>query len=92
MVYKRVRGWTSEPPRIKIVEYPPGGIHFLVTFRSRCRCLSSLLTMTRTANLRDLLENLFGCSSRAAHGAFSSETFLFLFAEAGFTPVGDRSY
>ena len=28
----------------------------------------------------------------AAHGAFSSETFLFLFGEAGVTPVGDRGY
>ena len=44
--------------------------------------------MTRTANLRDLLENLFGCSSPVARGAFFSETSLFLVAEAGITPVG----
>ena len=37
------------------------------------------------------LENVFGCSSPVARGAFSSETSLFLFAEAGVTPVGDRS-
>ena len=37
------------------------------------------------------LENVFGCSSPVARGAFSSETSSFLFAEAGVTPVGDRS-
>ena len=39
--------------------------------------------------VRDLLENLFGCSSPAEHGAFSSETSLFLLAGAGLTRVGD---
>ena len=38
-----------------------------------------------TEILRDLLWNLFGCSSPVAGGAFSSETSLFLFAEAGIT-------
>ena len=47
--------------------------------------------MTRTANLRDLLENLFDCSSPVTRGAISSETSLFLFAEAGVTPDGNRS-
>ena len=49
--------------------------------------------MTRIANLRDLLGNLFGCSSPVARGAFSFETSLlyFVFAEAGLTPVGDQS-
>ena len=47
--------------------------------------------MTRTANLRDLLENLFDSSSPVEHGAFSCEMSLFHFAEAGFTPIGDRS-
>ena len=46
--------------------------------------------MTRTANLRDLLENVFGCSSQVARDSFSSETSLFLFAKAGVTAVGDR--
>ena len=48
--------------------------------------------MTRTANLRDLLENLFDSSSPLEHAAFCSETSLFHFAEAGVTPIGDRSY
>ena len=39
--------------------------------------------------VRDLLENLFGGSSPAEHGAFSSETSLFLLAGAGVTLVGD---
>ena len=39
--------------------------------------------------VRDVLENLFGCSSPAEHGAFSSETSLFLLAGAGVTLVGD---
>ena len=41
--------------------------------------------MTRTANLRNLLENLLRCSlcsSPVTRSAFSSETSLFLFAEA----------
>ena len=41
--------------------------------------------------VRDLLENLFGCSSPAEHGAFSSETSLFLLAGAGGTRVVDLS-
>ena len=36
--------------------------------------------MTRTANLRDLLENLFDCSSPVTRGAISSETSLFHFS------------
>ena len=44
--------------------------------------------MMQIANLRDHLENLFGCSSPVT---FSSETSLFLFTEAGVTPVGNRS-
>ena len=47
--------------------------------------------MTRTANLRDLLENLFDSSSPVEHAEFSSETSLCHFAEAGVTPIGDRS-
>ena len=39
--------------------------------------------------VRDLLENLFGGSSPAERGAFSSETSLFLLAGAGGTRVGD---
>ena len=39
--------------------------------------------------VRDVLENLLGCSSPAEHGAFSSETSLFLLAGAGGTRVGD---
>ena len=39
--------------------------------------------------VRDLLENLFGCSSPAERGAFSSETSLFLLAGAGGARVGD---
>ena len=39
--------------------------------------------------VRDLLENLFGCSGLFLIGAFSSETSFFLFAEAGGTRVGD---
>ena len=38
-----------------------------------------------TEILRDLLWNLFGCSSPVAGRAFSSATSLFLFAEAGVT-------
>ena len=52
----------------------------------------SMSIMTRTANLRDLLENLFDSSSPVEHAAFCSETSLFHFAEAGVTPIGDRSY
>ena len=37
------------------------------------------------------LENLFGSSSPVACRAFSYETSLFLFVEAGVTSVGDRS-
>ena len=51
----------------------------------------SMSIITRTANLRDLLENLFDSSSPVEHAAFSSETSLFHFAEAGVTPIGDRS-
>ena len=43
--------------------------------------------MTRTANLRNLLENLLWCSlssSPVTRSTFSSETSLFLFAEAYF--------
>ena len=47
--------------------------------------------ITRTANLRDLLESLFGWSSPVERRAFSSETSIFLFAEAGVTPVGELS-
>ena len=39
--------------------------------------------------VRDVLENLLGCSSPAERGAFSSETSLFLLAGAGGTRVGD---
>ena len=39
--------------------------------------------------VRDLLENLFSCFSPAEHGAFSSETSIFLLAGAGGTRVGD---
>ena len=39
--------------------------------------------------VRDLLENLFGRSSPAERGAFSSETSLFLLAGAGGARVGD---
>ena len=39
--------------------------------------------------LRDLLANLFGCSSPVGRGAFSCKMSLLLFAEAGVTPVGD---
>ena len=39
--------------------------------------------------VRDLLENLFGCSGLFLSGAFSSETSFFLFAEASGTRVGD---
>ena len=41
--------------------------------------------------LEDLLENLFDSSSPVEHAAFSSETSSFHFAEAGVTPIGDRS-
>ena len=51
----------------------------------------SLSIMTQTAALRDLLENLFDSSSPVEHPAFSSETSLFHFAEAGVTPIGGRS-
>ena len=44
-----------------------------------------------TANLMDILENPFDCSSLVARGTFSSETSLFLFAKAAFTPAGNRS-
>ena len=47
--------------------------------------------ITRTANLWDLLENLFDSSSSVEQGALSSETSIFHFAEAGVTPIGDRS-
>ena len=47
--------------------------------------------MTQIANLRDLLENIFNCSSLSHAAHFSLKTLLFLFAEAGVTPVGDRS-
>ena len=39
--------------------------------------------------LRDLLENLFGCTSPAECGAFSSEPSLFLLAGAAGNRVGD---
>ena len=39
----------------------------------------------------DILENPFDCSSLVARGTFSSETSLFLFAKAAFTPAGNRS-
>ena len=39
--------------------------------------------------VKDLLENLFGCSLPYERGAFSSETSLAFFAEAGGTRVGD---
>ena len=45
----------------------------------------------RTVIIRDLLENLFDCYSPAEHGAFSSETSLFLLAGAGGTRVVDLS-
>ena len=51
----------------------------------------SLSIMTQTATLRDLLENLFDSSYPVEHPAFSSETSLFHFAEAGVTPIGGRS-
>lgn len=41
--------------------------------------------------VRNLLDNLFGCFLPFERGAFSSETSLFLFAEAGGTQVGDWS-
>ena len=41
--------------------------------------------------VKDLLENLFDCSLPFERNAFSSETSLFLFAEAGGTQVGDWS-
>ena len=44
-----------------------------------------------TANLRDILENPFDCSSLVSRCTFSSETSLFLFAEAAVTPVGNQS-
>ena len=44
-----------------------------------------------TLNLRDILENLFDCSFLVTRGTFSSETSLFLFAEAAVTPVGNQS-
>ena len=44
-----------------------------------------------TANLMDILENPFDCSSLVERGTFSSETSLFLFAKAAFTPAGNRS-
>ena len=51
----------------------------------------STIIIMGTANLRDIPENLFDCSSLVARGTFSSETSLFLFAKAAVTPVGNRS-
>ena len=45
-----------------------------------------------TACWRDLLENLFGCSSPVERGAFFSETSLFLFAKAGYSTLCLHSY
>ena len=58
--------------------------------RNACRVqlrlgLRERVNRNSTEKLRDLLWNLFGCSSPVAGGAFSSETSLFLFAEAGVT-------
>ena len=65
----------------------------LTTFDSAIKCsFINRDNIDRVINLRDLLENLFGCSSPVARDAFSSETSLCLFAEANVTPFGDRSF
>ena len=66
---------------------PPWNIN---STNSNAICMSTSIIMV-TANLRDILENLFDCSSLVACGTFSSETSLFLFAEAAVTPVGNQS-
>ena len=73
--------------------FPPRNINSIKSNSSSLILLEpmSMSIMTRTANLRDLLENLFDSSSPVEHDAFCSETSLFHFAKAGVTPIGDRS-
>ena len=79
-----------ERTRGKVVNYEPKASD-LQAFRVFSQHPMSMSIMTRTANLRDLLENLFDSSSSVEHATFCSETSLFHFAEAGVTPIGDRS-
>ena len=84
----------SLSPKVLISHiFPPRNINSTKSNISSLTLQEAMSTsiITRTANLWDLLENLFDSSSTVEQGALSSETSIFHFAEAGVTPIGDRS-